>query len=93
MEMTAVIISRAAVFYSHIFGVSLVGLGLNPLVSGLNLHLTVPAAFLEETAWETVSAYTVSAQEVTTVMLDPANHVANTTTGTSYPTAAHTDTS
>ena len=46
----------AAVIYSQIYGVSPRGLSTNPMVSGLNLGLTVSAARLEDVAWQTVSA-------------------------------------
>ena len=46
----------AAVCYSQIFGVSPRGLGTNPIVSGLNLGLTVSSALLEDVAWATVAA-------------------------------------
>lgn len=45
----------AAVFYATIYGVSPEGLHAKPAVAALNLTLTVDAAFLERTAWETVS--------------------------------------
>ncbi len=47
----------ACVIYSTIYGVSPVGLSTNPLVSSLNLGLTVPGARLEESAWATVSSW------------------------------------
>ncbi|HOY59431.1 MAG TPA: hypothetical protein PK640_15020 [Verrucomicrobiota bacterium] len=46
----------ACVIYSTIYGVSPVGLSTHPLVSSLNLGLTVPGARLEESAWATVSS-------------------------------------
>ena len=46
----------AAVIYSQIYGVSPHGLSTNPLISGLNLGLTVSPTLLEDIAWETVRA-------------------------------------
>jgi len=45
----------ACVIYSQIYGVSPYGLHTNPLVSSLNLGLTVSPALLENHAWATVS--------------------------------------
>jgi hypothetical protein len=69
----------AAVFYSHIYGVSPNGLGANPLVSGLNLGLTVPATVLEDVAWATVSS--ASGPESDTLLIDFGAATATTTNG------------
>lgn len=58
----------AAVLYSQIYGVSPHGLSTNPLVSGLNLGLTVDATKLEDVAWATVLA--ANAAEAQTFLFD-----------------------
>ena len=45
----------ACVFYSQIYGVSPHGLSTNPLITSLNLGLTVSGTMLEDFAWATVS--------------------------------------
>lgn len=71
----------AAVFYSHIYGVSPQGLGANPLVSGLNLGLTVPSSVLEEVAWTTVSSASLPQSE--TLLIDFGAATTITTNGPS----------
>lgn len=69
----------ACVFYSLIYGVSPHGLSTNPLVSGLNLGLTVSPTFLEDTAWATVSASSQTGAQ--TFLLDFGAASAITTNG------------
>jgi hypothetical protein len=50
----------ACVLYALIYGASPEGLSTIALLSSLNLHLTVPAGFLEQTAWATVNGTNVA---------------------------------